>query len=61
MSIGFGGILGLVEFNKFFVYKVGINRIFMLVEFGKISGLVESNRFFHVQSGYQWNFYINGI
>jgi len=46
MLVGFSGILGLVESNKFFVYRVGISGILMSVDFGGNSRLMESSGIF---------------
>ena len=45
MSVGFGGIPGLVESGGIFLCGVDIGGILMSVEFGRISGLVEPGGF----------------
>ena len=45
MLVGFGGIPGLVESSRIFLYGVDIGGILMSVEFGRISRLVEPGGF----------------
>ncbi len=40
--VDIGGISGLIKSGGFFISRVGINGILILVEFSRIPGLVES-------------------